>query len=124
VINLVVFAPSDDIAYGAPRGFAMVDGAFNQARLRDSISATQLSNAALRRTLSYLTSRYPGRIRTSWVNPWSLHGLIFSWRHRLRTFPSVILFSRQDKWVLAGNEIAHLEDRVVEILSRPPDAQS
>lgn len=120
MIHITVFAPVDDLAQSSPRGFVFTDGVFTEARLKDPVSASHRSSAQLQRTLGYLLRRYPGRLKVRWINPWSLNGLLFSLRYRIRTFPSVILQSRLKREVLLGDEISQLSDRVVEFLAEPP----
>jgi len=118
-MHIIVFAPPDDIAHDTPRGFTFVDGVFREARMRDTISASQMSSERLRQKLGYLVKRYPKRIHVSWVNPLSLQGIIFSIRFRQRKFPGILLLSGSEKLFLTGDELSNIEDKVVEILSKP-----
>ena len=118
-MRIIVFAPPDDINQGAPRGFSFVDGVFQEARMKDPISTSQMDSEWLRRKLHYLVRRYPRRIQVEWVNPLSIQGIIFSVRFRQRKFPSILLLSGSDRQFVTGNDLANIEDKDVELLSKP-----
>ncbi|UCH58387.1 MAG: hypothetical protein JSV61_09200 [Anaerolineales bacterium] len=121
MIHIIVFAPVDDLVQSSPRGFAFTDGYFSEARLKDPVSATHSNIVQLQRTLGYLQRRYPKRIKLSWVNPWSLNGLLFSLRYRIRSFPTVILQSQLKQVILSGDEITQISERVADLLSATPE---
>lgn len=118
-MRIIVFAPPDDINQGAPRGFTFVDGVFKEARMKDSISASQMGSEWLRRKLNYLVRRYPKRIQVVWVNPLSLQGIWFTLRFRQVKFPSILLLSGSERHFIIGDDLANIEDIVVELLSKP-----
>jgi len=118
-MHIIVFAPPDDINQDAPRGFTFVDGVFQQARMKDPISTSQMGSEWLRRKLNYLVKRYPKRIQVAWVNPLSLQGIIFSIRFRQRKFPGILLLSGSERQFVTGDDLANIEEKVVELLSKP-----
>ncbi len=123
MVAITVFASPDDIAHSSPRGFSFVDGVFKEARLKDSISVSQSGAAGLQRDLGYLLRRYPGRLRVEWINPWSLSGLVYSLRYRLRGFPVVLLRTKTKQIILVGEQIGSLKDQVTTLLAQPADDQ-
>lgn len=121
MIKVIIFAPTDDFVQSSPRGFTFVDGVFNGARLRDPVSKVQSSTAQLRRSLGYLLRRYPGRLNVQWVNPWTMSGLLFSLRFRVRVFPSALLQSQEQRQILTGDDLSNIGNQIAELLSKPPD---
>ncbi len=99
VLRMWVVAPQGEISPLAPSGAVVAEDYLNHllGRQRLALSAESARYAeqmlALRRVLYYLRSRFPSRLSVYWVNPWSLHGLWFCWRNRVRSIP-VVLFSR------------------------------
>jgi len=87
----VIAAPGTDIFPLAPSGAVVAEDFLTQARLKDKVTAQQEVAYAVRRALAYLHHRFPGRLRVRWVNPWSLYGLWFCWRHKVRRIPSLLL---------------------------------
>jgi hypothetical protein len=121
LLTITVFAPPEQIGGSEPRGFAMVDDIFHEAKLSDPVSNSQKHFTQLERTLGYLVRRYPKRINVQWINPWSAQGLIFAFRYRLRIFPTVLLQSHSEQKILASEELASLSDHVARLLSKPAD---
>jgi hypothetical protein len=119
LINIIIFAPADDLAHTSPRGFTFADQVFSEAGYHDSVSKSQRGAAKLQRTLGYLLRRYPGRLQVHWVNPWSPQGLLFAIRQRQRKFPAVILQRGNQRLVLTGADIDHLDDHIAQLLSQP-----
>ena len=64
---------------------------FAQAHLKDEVTARHDLHSAVRRAVVYLQHRFPGRLRVRWIDPWSLSGLWFCWRHRVRHIPCLVL---------------------------------
>ena len=123
MIDLLVIAPSESLSHIAPQGFIFADQVFSEARLRDSISASQNPNIDLERTLFYIAKRFPRRIRIRWVSPWTLSGLWIVFRYRLRTFPTVII---NGTIVLNGEtlKLKPFQARIETLLSQPkPDPE-
>jgi hypothetical protein len=118
LITITIFAPADELAHSAPRGFAFVDQVFKEAGYKEKDPRAE-SGQILRR-LGYLKRRYPGRMKFSWINPWTPQGMWFAIRHRLRVFPSAIIQSDQQRIVLVGDQLNNLEEQVAALLSAPP----
>jgi hypothetical protein len=116
VVELTVFAPADQITHHAPRGFIFTDEVFNSAGMQDSISADQSTIQDLRRTLSYLDRRYPGRLKIDFVDFWTFKGLVTAFRYRIRTYPAIII---DGSLVLSGEqlEFKSLEAHISALLS-------
>jgi hypothetical protein len=89
--------------------------------MQDPVSSSQHVSKDLQRVVYYLCKRYPDRIQVYWVNPWSLAGLWVSFRFRLKGFPCVVINQQE---VLSGDQLEKLEQRVVEILGQPSQAES
>ncbi len=119
VINLLVVAPSEEITQHTPIGFTLLDQMFTEAGLKDKVSDSQTTAERLRRSLIYLSRRFPRRLRIQWVEPLSLRGLYVKFRYRLRTYPVVLMQSSGEFRILTGDEIKQLADHVVEMLSKP-----
>lgn len=117
MIELLIFVPHDDFVHHAPTGFVLADEFFEASRLKDPISAAQQQTVNLKRDVYYLLKRYPNRVSVQWVDPWSVLGLWVAFRHRMRTFPSVLV---DRKILLVGDEIRVLKERVEELLSQSP----
>jgi hypothetical protein len=118
LIDILIVAPSDESGH-PPSGFIFANEVFEQAGLKDKVTASQATFKDLRRELSYLVRRYPKRLRVHWVEPLSLRGLYVKIRFRLHAYPVILLFSSTGKTVLTGKEIERLSDHIVEILSKP-----
>jgi len=117
MIDLIIIAPSDSLTNHVPGGFIFADEVFSEASLQDSISAAQKAIPELDKTLSYLVKRFPRRIRVRRVSLWSLGGLWFAFRFRLRHYPVVIV---NQSIVLQGEDLKPkaLIDRIGDLLSK------
>lgn len=118
MIELLIVAPIEKLRHQVPRGFNFTDEVFSEANLNDQISKEQNLTFELQRALSYLSNRYPHRIRSRWVELWSPGGLWCAIRYRLRSFPAIIL--NQGK-ILTGDDLkfkAFIE-HITTILSTP-----
>ncbi len=118
MLELLIYSPHD-YDQGAPTGFALTRQYLDASRVQDPVSSAQHIGKDVQRVVYYLCRRYPQRIRVHWVNPWSLPGLWASFRFRLRGFPCVVINRRE---VLGGEQLAQLEQRVLEILGQPSQA--
>ena len=90
-VELWVIAPGREIFPLAPSGAVVAEDFLTQAQIQDQVTSRKELAYTVQRALAYLQHRFPGRIRVRWVNPWSLFGLWFCWRHRVRGIPSLIL---------------------------------
>ena len=102
MIDLVIVAPLENIRHQVPRGFTYTDQVFSEAKLNDPISAAHNLTYELHRVLGYLDHRYPRRIRTRWIELWSLGGMWLAFRYKLRSFPAIILNQQE---VLTGESL-------------------
>ena len=118
MIEILIVAPSDESGH-PPEGFIFANEVFEEAGLKDKVTASQSISKELRRELSYLVRRYPRRLQIHWVEPLSLRGLYVRIRFRLRTYPAILLNSNSGVTVLTGKEIDKIGDHIAEILSKP-----
>ena len=92
VLNVwVIAAPGTQLFPLGPSGATVAEDILTHAKLSDSLTSHKEIDRDVRRALVYLQHRFPGRLRVTWVNPWSLFGLWFCWRHRVRRIPSLML---------------------------------
>lgn len=119
MIDLLVIAPSEEITQHTPIGFALLDQVFTEAGLKDKVSEPQSTAEALRRTLIYLTRRYPRRIRIQWIEPLSLRGLYLKFRFHLSTYPVILIHTEGETRLLSSNDAKHLADVVRDVLENP-----
>ena len=91
MLIITVISPSNAGVRSAPGGIGYLTEMFDAANLRDELSVRQLPDQWLFPSLQRLRQRYRGRLRTRWVNPYSLLGLYLVTRFRIRSFPTVIL---------------------------------
>ncbi len=87
----IIASGHDLVGYG-PRGLWFVDEVLDEANLRAE-KAAQLDVFARRvRVLGRALQReFGGRVKLRLLNPWTLGGLWFVVRHRVRTFPCVVI---------------------------------
>lgn len=118
MIELLVVAPTEQFRNQVPRGFSYTDEVFGEAKLEDPISKSQYLTTEIRRALSYLSNRYPGRVRAQWVELWSIGGLWCAFRYRLRSFPSIVLSQHQ---ILTGDDLKFktLIEHITALLEKP-----
>lgn len=90
---ITIVTRGDDLEHHVPVGFHMVDQVFDEAGLRDPISASHTKTLAkrLRIIQRALSHEFEGRIMIRLVNPWTPAGLWFVVRHRLRHFPCILI---------------------------------
>jgi len=90
---LTVITQSGDLDQHGPGGFLFVDQVFEEAGLRDSTGATQTEDfqRRLRILQRALRREFGNRVSMSILNPWTLRGLWFITRHRLRGFPCLAI---------------------------------
>lgn len=119
MIELIVIAPSEEITQHTPIGFALLDQVFTEAGLKDKVSEPHSTAEALRRTLIYLTRRYPRRIRIQWIEPLSLRGLYIKFRYRLSAYPVIIIQSAGKTRILSSADAKQLSDVVADVLENP-----
>ncbi len=120
MIELLIVAPLERTKHQVSRGFNFTGEVFSEAKLDDPISKAQDLTVDLQRAVSYLSNRYPHRVRARWVELWSPGGLWCAFRYRLRSFPAIIL---NQKEILTGDELKFkaLIDYVSIVLSKPRD---
>ncbi len=119
VLDLWVIAPSEEaeLLPLAPHGSAIAVDVLRRSPEGGGLGVPP----RLRRALTYVAHRFPGRLRVHWVDPWSLAGLWFCWRHRIRHIPG-ILFPDGHQMAEAEVTPATLRDRVAAYLTgTPPD---
>ncbi len=114
VLDLWVIAPATEaeLLPLAPHGGVIAADVLRQARGHAEATVRQ----RLGRALAYVAHRFPGRLRVHWVDPWSLAGLWFCWRHRIRHIPG-ILFPDGHQMAEAEVTPATLRDRVAAYLT-------
>lgn len=116
VVNLTVISPRNPLLQHVPIGFGYVGEIFEQAGLRDSLTIAQSPDAWLVRSLRHLATRFPRRIRVRWIDLWSLPGLLFAIRYRIRSYPTVVI---NGDHVYTGSDPAAFEELAMRQLETP-----
>lgn len=93
MLTITIVSPSNASVRSAPGGLGYLAEMYEEAGLSDKLSKEQLIDYWLFESLVRLKRRYPGRLRTRWVNPYSLLGLYLAFRFRIRSFPTIIMGS-------------------------------
>lgn len=90
---ITVVTHGDDLEQHVPAGFLYVDQMYEEAGLRDSISANQVDSfwRRLRIFRRALAKEFGDAVKLRVLNPWTPEGLWFVFRHRLREFPVVVI---------------------------------
>lgn len=93
---ITVLTHGDDLEQHVPVGFVYVDQMYEEAGLRDPVSAEQTGSMWrwLRIFRRALGREFGGQVRLRVMSPWTPGGLWFSFRHRLREFPVVVIGQR------------------------------
>jgi hypothetical protein len=90
---VTVITRGGDLAEQGPGGFLLVDQVFDEAGLRDSASGMQTED--LRRRLRILERalrrEFGSQVSMRILSPWTLRGLAFIVRHRLRDVPCLVI---------------------------------
>lgn len=115
---MIVIAPTEEITQHTPIGLTLLDQVFTEAGMKGKVSEEITHAEELRRTLIYLSRRYPKRVKALWIEPLSLRGLYVKFRYRLKSYPSVLIKIGEELRVLTAEEIIRLPDIVAESLSR------
>ena len=93
VLTITVVSPSNASVGAAPGGIGYLAEMYDAANLSDELSVRQLPDGWLFPSLAKLRRRYRGRLRTRWVNPYSLLGLYLAVRFHIRSYPTIIIGS-------------------------------
>lgn len=82
-----------DLVQHGPGGFPYVDQVFEEAGLRDSADAPQAEDfrRRLRILQRALRREFGSRVSMVVLSPWTLRGLVFIVRYRLRDFPCLVI---------------------------------
>ena len=90
---VAVITHGGDLEQHGPGGFLYVDQVFEEAGLRNSTGATQTEEFQRRLRILQRTLRreFGNRVSMHILNPWTLRGLRFIVRHRLRDFPCLAI---------------------------------
>lgn len=91
LLTITVVSPSHAIVGGAPGGLGYLAEMLEAGDLRDELSVRQQPDGWLFPSLTRLRRRYRGRLRTRWVNPYSLLGLYLAIRFHIRSYPTIML---------------------------------
>jgi hypothetical protein len=96
-LTITVITRGDDLEQHVPGGFQYVDQMFEEAGLRDTVSADQTKDFWRKlRILRRALGREFGRsVNMRVLSPWTLSGLWFIVRHRLRNFPCIVIAGRR-----------------------------
>jgi len=97
LLTITVVSPGSASVGGAPGGIGYLAEMYDAANLSDELSVRQLPDRWLFPSLARLRRRYHGRLRTRWVNPYSVLGLYLAVRFRIRSYPTIMI----------GSEILH-----------------
>ena len=93
VLTITVVSPSNASVGAAPGGIGYLAEMYDAANLSDELSIRQLPDGWLFLSLVRLRRRYRGRLRTRWVNPYSLLGLYLVVRFHIRSYPTIMIGS-------------------------------
>lgn len=90
---ITIVTRGDDLEQGVPRGFQYADQVFAEAGLRDSTGeAPSVKFWQQMRILQRALKREFGdRVVLRVLDPWTLGGLWFVTRHRVRGFPCLVI---------------------------------
>jgi hypothetical protein len=91
LLTITVISPSNASVGAAPGGLGYLAEMLEAGNLRDELSVRQLPDGWLFPSLARLRRKYRGRLRTRWVNPYSLLGLYLAVRFRIRAYPTIML---------------------------------
>jgi hypothetical protein len=97
VLTLTVVSPSNASVGAAPGGIGYLAEMYAAANLSDELSLRQQPDGWLFASLARLRRRYRGRLRTRWINPYSVLGLYLAVRFHIRSYPTIMI----------GSEILH-----------------
>lgn len=93
MLTITVVSPSNASVGAAPGGLGYLAEMLEAGNLRDELSVQQLPDGWLFPSLARLRRKYRGRLRTRWVNPYSLLGLYLAFRFHIRTYPTIMIGS-------------------------------
>jgi hypothetical protein len=93
LLIITVISPGSASMGGAPGGIGYLAEMYEAANLRDELSVRQQTDRWLFPSLARLRRRYPGRLRTRWVNPHSFLGLYLAVRFHIRSYPTIMIGS-------------------------------
>ena len=93
VLTITIVSPSNASVGAAPGGLGYLAEMLEAGNIRDELSVRQLPDGWLLHSLAKLRRRYRGRLRTRWVNPYSLLGLYLAARFRIRSYPTIMIGS-------------------------------
>jgi hypothetical protein len=110
VLKITIVSPSNASMRSAPGGIGYLAEMYEEAGLVDDLSRDQITDYWLFTSLDKLKRRYPGRILSRWVNPYSLLGLYLSLRFRIRSFPTIIIGDELIKSVGGPSEFEEMVD--------------
>ncbi len=90
---VTVLTRGDDLEQHVPAGFLYVDQMYEEAGLRDSISAGHLDSfwGRLRSLRRALRREFGDRVKFRVLSPWTPEGLWVAFRHRVREFPCMFI---------------------------------
>lgn len=90
---VTVVTSSGDLILHGPGGFRYVDEVFDEAGLREStdVSEAEAFQQRLRVLQRALRREFGSRVGMRVISPWTLNGMVFVVRHRLRDFPCLVI---------------------------------
>lgn len=91
MLTITIVSPSNASVRSAPGGIGYLAEMYEEAGLSDKMSKEQLADYWLFESLAKLKRRFPGRLASRWVSPYSLLGLYLTFRFRIRSFPTIIM---------------------------------
>jgi hypothetical protein len=105
---VTVITHGGDLEQHGPGGFLYVDQVFEEAGLRDATDALQAEDfrRRLRILERALRREFGSRVSMRALSPWTLRGLWFIVRHRLRDFPCLVIAGQRYPLEASVGEVA------------------
>src|SRR4030065_2047853 len=108
VLTITIVSHSNASVGAAPGGLGYLAEMLEAGNIRDELSVRQLPDGWLFPRLAKLRRPDRGRLRTRWVNPYSLLGLYLAARFRIRSYPTIMIGSDILDFVVGASAIAEI----------------
>jgi hypothetical protein len=114
LLTITILSMSHGMMGSAPGGLGYLTEVFEEARLSSHLEDRTAPDFWLPKSLAYLKKRYPGRIRTRWINPHTPYGMLVVMRYHIRSYPTLFI-DGQMMGPLGGRK--EFEDSIAKALS-------